>query len=440
MVDSIALGRKIRNGAKVIIPPVLRGLRTIAPYATANLGAALILDSGLDAMNLPRGVDTSLFLGSLGLFNAGVVYPVATEGIGDYVRQLFRRNPLGNVVSNKARALGLASLSAVLVAGGREYLDRESVDPIDSVDQVEFIEPVVIDENPEGNIELEGRIQAYVNGLRERGLARKRGTEDYAIYMKDLSDDEVFVEVNADRQQMGASTLKVAVMAAAFEKIHLGKLSYGSDVIRDMERMICVSDNDATNRMINRVGLDYINQFVEKQGLSDTVVDYIPNGGRTVSNKTSARDLGNLLERIYEGKLNGTSEMKRILAKDCSGHRDRLVDKTCIPVDGDALKKTGGFVDEVYGKTGTIYGVNANGGIVEARFLGENSASPYVVVIMIEDKTANRDRFRGGYGIWGPKKSETLRSISEAGYWYMHGKHSELDGYKCKQHSGVHPQ
>ena len=84
-------------------------------------------------------------------------------------------------------------------------------------------------------------------------------------------------------------------------------------------------------------------------------------------------------------------------------------------------------------------GVNANAGVVEAEFLGSGLV-PYVVVIMVEDESAKRDKFRGNYGIWGPKKSETLRSyIAEAGYWHLHDQYSEKD-FKCKQHNGVQPQ
>jgi len=416
---------------KTIGKRIGRGVVSVAPYALANAGAAFVADSGIDSINqvvdLPQVVDDTLFYSSLGLFNLGVVYPIATEGLGNFVRNIFGRNT--NVIGrNRLKAGLLAGLTALVVSGGREAF--ENIDVPSNEEQVI--------RNLQGNPELEGRIQNYIDNLRGRGLARARGVEDYSIYMKDLKSDEIFVEVNSDRQQMGASTLKLAVLAAGFESIHERRLVYTSEIKSDMEAMICRSNNNATNRMINRVGLDDINNFVKEQGLYQTVVDLIPAGGRTLDNKTSARDLGNLLESIYEGRLHGSDEMKRILAMDCSGHSDRLVDNTCIPIKQADLRKTGGFVDEVYGKTGTTYGVNANAGVVEAEFLGSGLV-PYVAVIMVEDRSAKRDKSRGSYGIWGPRKSETLRSIAEACYWYLHEKYSEKD-FKCKDHNGVHPK
>ncbi len=411
---------------------IRRGVKAILSYGLANAGVAVVADSGIDAVNVPDLIGNGLFYTCLGLFDVDVVYPIATRGIGNFTRLLFGRSSDGRI-TNRARAIGLAGLSALMVANGREIIGCVS-------DSEKEIVQEYIDSNPEGDAELEGRIQTYVNGLRERGLVRAKGIEDFAIYMKDLKTDEVFVEMNADRQQMGASTLKLAVLVAGFEMIHEGRLTYTNEIKRDMERMICESDNVATNRMINRIGLDYINNFVREQGLSETNVELIPKGGRTLNNKTSARDLGDLLENIYIGRLNGSDEMKRILALDCKKHKDRLVDETCIPIKKRSLEKKGAFVDEVYGKTGFIYGVNGNGGVIEARFLGEDDVHPYVVVVMIEDKEAKADRVMGDDGVWGRAKSKNIRWISEEGFLYEFDKFSQFDSYDCAWNNGVHPK
>src|SRR3989338_1281383 len=327
-----AIGRRIKDGVVSVAPYIGRAVRAVAPYALTNIGAAVVADSGIDAVNdvvsLPKAFENGLFYTSLGLFNVGVVYPVATEGVENFYRKLIGRN-IDGYVRNRARAIGLVGLSVLMVASGREFFHEDSI----SVPQEDTsIVQKSVDSSSEGDVELEDRIQNYVNRLRSNGLARSWGVENFAIYMKDLTDDNVFVEMNADHQQMGASTLKLVVLAAGFEKISVDKLNYGKVVKRDMEKMICRSDNNATNRLISKIGLDYINDFIKKQGLDETIVELIPKNGITLDNRTSARDLGDLLESIYEGRLNGSDEMKRILALDCKGHNDRLVDKTCIPI------------------------------------------------------------------------------------------------------------
>lgn len=135
----------------------------------------------------------------------------------------------------------------------------------------------------------------------------------WSVYVKDLKTGTV-VSIN-DSPMYPASTIKAFVMASTFDQISQKKLSYSSTIKSLLNSMITVSSNEAYNQLVrynsptrNFVsGAAVVNQYLTKNGYTSTAChttlqpafsSYASDGG---TNRTSARDCGLLLERIYRG-------------------------------------------------------------------------------------------------------------------------------------------
>jgi len=102
--------------------------------------------------------------------------------------------------------------------------------------------------------ELQFRLE---NILRERSdwsslISKKK----MAVSLVDLQDSDCprFAQFNGDHMMYAASLPKIAVLLAAMDAIDKGELKETSEVKRDMHLMISRSDNQASTRMIDRLG------------------------------------------------------------------------------------------------------------------------------------------------------------------------------------------
>ncbi len=160
-----------------------------------------------------------------------------------------------------------------------------------------------------------------------------RFNQECGIVIKDLKYGWE-IEVNQDKLFPSASMVKIPIMASIVVASRQGKLklgdtvvlknkdkAYGSGVLKEyasgsrfniddlVELMITQSDNTAANMLIDYMGLDNLNGYFKKMGLSDTnlarkMMDF-KSRDEGIENFTSARDLANLLEKIYCRKLAG---------------------------------------------------------------------------------------------------------------------------------------
>ena len=190
---------------------------------------------------------------------------------------------------------------------------------------------------------------------------------------------------------MVASVNKMFVMLAYFDQADKGKFTY--DDKKTIENMIRVSDNNATNKLIKKIGEEEVNTIIHNYGFQNTTVKIIPASGRTTENVSTANNLSELLEGIHNNSYPNSKEMQRILGLDSApGHKDRLIDSTCIPVNNNSLQTTGGYVSDILDKTGYIYGVNADAGIINSHFVNTATNTttdvPYIAIVLIEDKQA----------------------------------------------------
>ena len=227
------------------------------------------------------------------------------------------------------------------------------------------------------------------------------GTE-YAVYLAfPKKSSEAFIYNSS--QMRSASMIKVFIMAAVMEKVKQGELTLDEPIILNgydivggagiiaghgagaqlplryvMELMITYSDNTATNMIIDRIGGDTINDYMERNGYSDSFLGrkmmyHVALAGNG-ENYSSVRDLGIFFTRLYNHQC-VDEKLDQIMI-------DILLKQTdidCLPAavpDKRVAHKTGAL-DDVYDDGGIIY---SNAGDAILVIMTENSASEYETI------------------------------------------------------------
>lgn len=204
--------------------------------------------------------------------------------------------------------------------------------------------------------------------------------QETGLIIKDLSTGWT-IAVNENKLFPSASLVKVPIMATVFslsaEKgLNLGQRLVlankckvlGSGIIKKyaagtefnieylIEVMITESDNTAANMLIDYLGLEPLNNYFKKLGLSNTniarkMMDF-KSRQEGIENFTSASDVSYLLEEIYNNKL-----INRDFSLKCLGILKKQKARDRIPA-----KLPSGAV--VAHKTGLERGVCHDAGIV----------------------------------------------------------------------------
>lgn len=189
-----------------------------------------------------------------------------------------------------------------------------------------------------------------------------------AVAVKDLTSQEEFL-INPDEVMPQASSIKITVLAQLYLQAQQGKLKLtdeyvvrkedlvpGSDImlgltpgvtrltLRDLATMmVAVSDNSATNVLIDRVGLENVNSMLESLGLHNTrlrrkMMDLkAASEGR--ENVSTPREMMTLLETAFRGKLLNR-EMTDDFLKILSTHKESSLLQG-LPDDAVAASKPG---------------------------------------------------------------------------------------------------
>ena len=212
------------------------------------------------------------------------------------------------------------------------------------------------------------------------------------VAILDLSNGQQFL-LNADDVFPQASSIKIAVLAELYHQTQQGRLQLNDmytveqfDLVPDSDimggltpgvtkitlrglatMMVAVSDNSATNVLIDRVGMENVNALMDSLGLTHTrlrrkMMDLkAASEGR--ENVSTPREMMTLLEAIYRGKLLNkgmTDDFLKIL----STHKDSWIPRI-LP---DDLR--------VADKPGSLEGVRTDSGIVFAK------NRPFVICVM----------------------------------------------------------
>lgn len=256
---------------------------------------------------------------------------------------------------------------------------------------------------------LEKKLEEYIDGLRRTGKVAKDERTGWLVI--DLTKGETIVDINVDSPYQAASMIKPLIALAYFHRFKEGKLKYTSKARRKMEAMIQRSNNGATNWVLKQVGGPRAAQKILSKHyahlLKETsLVEYIPNGGRTYRNKASAKDYGRFLVALWRKELPQGKELRRLMALP---GRDRLYSGTPIPRG-----------TLVYNKTGTTAKLCGDMGILAPK--GQNGRRyPYVVVGIIEKQKKARN-----YGRWKMARSKVIRHVSSMIYQEMKANYNLL--------------
>ncbi len=202
-------------------------------------------------------------------------------------------------------------------------------------------------------------LQRQVEALMARYSFLKTG-----MFFLDL-DTGNYLDIHGDRVFPAASTIKLPILVAFFQDLDAGKVSLdetlvmrrdlitgGSGEMQDQRvgtkfsagetvvKMITISDNTATNMIIDRLGgIAKLNQRFRSWGLQDTVIRNMLGDFRG-TNTTSSKDMVRLLGLLVDNKL--VSPARREQVVDILRH---TVTRTLLPAGlgsgADIAHKTG---------------------------------------------------------------------------------------------------
>lgn len=220
-------------------------------------------------------------------------------------------------------------------------------------------------------------------------IAQHAGT--VAVVVRTFTGDTLF-DRQGQRPFPAASTIKVPILTCALQLAESGHLNLeqriqmnagdrvtGSGILRDLDGgltltirdlltlMIVVSDNTATNMVIDLLGIDHINAYLGQMKLSQTnlhgplQVSTEASGitrNSTLRNQTTAQDMASLLVQLVSGSLltpSWTDVALRILSRQ---HYTDLLGRH-VPRD-----EYGEFVYRVASKSGALMGVRHDIGVI----------------------------------------------------------------------------
>ncbi len=258
---------------------------------------------------------------------------------------------------------------------------------------------------------LEADFERYIKGRRSRKVLAATDRTSFVVY--DISKGKKLVSINEDRQMMAASLIKNFVMLAYFHEVKYGRQKHTTANKGNLRDMIRYSSNLSTNYFIRLLGgparVNRILRLNYPYFKRTLIVEYIPPSGRTYKNMTSARDLSTFFLRLWEGKLPYSDKMKWYFKLK---NGDYIYKKTYIPASV-----------EVYNKTGTVYGLVGDGGVLVLRD-PKGRRRPYIFIGLMEDrtKTNTRNRWQSFYN-WKNRRAFILRRLSEQAYKYIYEKH-----------------
>jgi beta-lactamase class A len=199
-----------------------------------------------------------------------------------------------------------------------------------------------------------------------------------------------------------ASSIKICVLAELYRQAQQGKLKLtdlytvnAADLVQDSDimggltpgvsritlrdlatMMVAVSDNSATNVLIDRVGMDNVNAFLNAQGLHETrlrrkMMD-VKAAAEGRENISTPNEMLTLLEALYSGQILN-QEMTDDFFKVLSTHKESFIPRN-LPED---LK--------IANKPGELEGVRNDSGVI---FVDER---PYILCVMTTYLHRERD-------------------------------------------------
>ena len=170
-----------------------------------------------------------------------------------------------------------------------------------------------------------------------------------SLFAKNIDTGEIY-ELSGDDRVPTASTIKIAIMVEAFARVSEGKAKWTDELVLTKEKkvggsgileefadglhlsfrdavtlMMIMSDNTATNLVIDVLGADAVNLRMEALGLKETrLMRRVFGGGESLEGKkeenkrfglgrTTPREMVSLMEKLERGEVISAAASKEML-------------------------------------------------------------------------------------------------------------------------------
>ena len=158
--------------------------------------------------------------------------------------------------------------------------------------------------------ELNTQIEDFISEEQAKGTS-------VSVYAENLTTGDY--AVSGSRQQQSASLIKLFIAGCVYEQPDILKAqeAYENETEELMRQMITISDNDATNTLITRLGsgdaaagMACINEYCKKHNFPDTHMGRLMlDFNAADDNYTSVTDCGHFLSAIYKKQLTGSENI-----------------------------------------------------------------------------------------------------------------------------------
>ncbi len=250
--------------------------------------------------------------------------------------------------------------------------------------------------------------------LKLQELSKQYPTLEPEIFLADL-DTKGFVSIQGSNAIAAASTIKLPILVAFFQDVDRGNIDLEEELtmtkeviaqgsgemqkqpvgtkfsaLETADKMMTISDNTATNMLIQRLGgMEELNERFMKLGLTTTRLrNPLPDLEGT--NTTSPEDLGNLLVKIAHGRLISLRSRDRLLQIMRNIVRDTLLPQGL---------ESGAIIAH---KTGDIESVLADVGMIDMP-----SGKRYIAAILVKRPSNS------------PQAQEFIQQTSRLAYQYF---------------------
>lgn len=221
-----------------------------------------------------------------------------------------------------------------------------------------------------------------------------------SIYADDLNGN--IININSNEKFNAASCIKVFILVELFRQIYLGIKSLDEKIIYNKENyvngsgvlqyltpnlelsakdiatlMMIISDNVATNLMIDFLGIDNINNTIRDLGCTDTkLYCKFESIEDKVFSETTAKDYSHIFKLINDNKLWDSSVSEQII--------DIMKNQKYHEMVSDGIpnvytKTENELVNYIITKSGKYQSVRNDGGIVSTKY------GNYILTIFIKD-------------------------------------------------------
>ena len=276
---------------------------------------------------------------------------------------------------------------------------------------------------------LEAIILQYMKEVYTKNKLQRN--DKLSIVVQDLETSKLLVSLRSRQSVKSASTIKVPILHAYMIQRFDGNFIESSSHKKLIGEMIRFSNNQSTNTIIKMLGgIENVQRILNKTKLYEelSLIETIPEDGRTYRNKISAADLNKLFVKIwfesirgskYSTQINKSAAREMLYLLGLPGHfwlKDRIKAGTCFSANKSV---------KLWDKTGFVKGVNGNAGIVEIDT--PHGRRAYSIVMFMEREDYNT--IEGDANLWSELVSLHMRNISQIIFAFISNRYESY--YEC---------